>query len=627
MEDLNKDIDIDMVTEDEEEKEHVMYVPFETFKSVCDVTDSNLEFATKYQKMVFAWYRNYPKQHKRIVIQNFDEPILNEDADFLRRHGIIIEGKQNIGAIKREYVLIVDKKYIQDITIDNYISNYIKENIPMGNVPTSVTLYPIYSDLDSHRKDLNVVCMALYEYVVNTLGIEALEDYTTRIVDDKGVISVNCLDRQQTLFNEKIYDIRILESQKKHAMYGKTDVLDVTGLIVNIKTDLNRKPIKIIFKDIIDKILAVATDRTILYFNKKIGTENDEIHFNNLGVFMDYKYGIPRLEIDSFNSIIKTTKLCFSKDRLLLSDQINYLINYPTVMVRPSLFAPQSMITVNRDIKLKVIMTSLNNVSESPIIYDTLSFPNSKYKLLDVNSNDLFNLYKDDFDEFLNNHNQLLDVLNKFRVRLDNNRILSLINTFFLQDESGEIFITTVDDFNFTIKGLGVNYGLDTENEVTIDNLDELSNWIPADMLTDGVQIKTDLRNRVIIPLAYEDLEDYLDNEDIDSSNEGDDQLPTLYECLEGIETPLIEFQRTMSLEDYLVYVYGEQYLISPDHRDFVSVCLNYNDCIAFRKPIMVNELRKLNVFDKLNVFGCFDPILRRGTKKITLTAENFARR
>lgn len=700
-EEINKDLDV-LVEEELEEQVYTTKIDYAEFKAVCDSVVTDLSFATEYQKMVFCWYKVNPDQNKRIELVNFDGSILGEDVDFLRKHGISIENKVSSVGIAREYVLIVDHKHVKDKVIKAYVENYIKDNIPKGKVPTSVTMYPVYNSLDAHREDLGLIMETLYNYVIEKLGPEELENYTVRMVDNTGRISVNCLDRQQSLFEEKMYDLAILQSQQKYAEHGRTDVIDITSLVLSIRTNLGSVPIKILFKNIIDKILAVATDKSVLYYNRKRGTEGDELHFNNLSVFMAYKYNIPSLAVDTFNTIIKTTRLCFNRHKSILADQIDYILNLPTFMVRPSLFGPQSMLTLSREVKLKLAMVPLNEINTGEIYYQTVEFPSNEYKILDVNSNELFNLYKDNYDEFIANHDQLLDVLNRFRARLEGNKILHLLNTFFLQDSNGEIYVATVEVFNFKVIGKGYNYGLGMVTETVIDNLDELGNWLPTDMLTDGKQLKQDLvpkifydhtlpihiesaieqglsedvlslRNEILREMQQMDIEtvhemrgerlgtlqltqeqivkllNAIDELDTDNLEEayvsvpdiigvleldsvqsyklmGVDELSYDY-CLEVLEIDEVKFNRTLTLEDYLIYVYGEQYLTNLDHRDFVSICLNYIDCRAFRKDVLVDELRKLNVNDKLNVFGCFDPILRHTRGLIELTEDNFARR
>lgn len=700
-EEINKDLDV-LVEEELEEQTYITKIDYSEFKAVCDSVNTDLSFATEYQKMVFCWYKVNPDQNKRIELINFDDSILGEDVEFLRKHGISIENKATSIGVTREYVLIVDHKHVKDKVIKAYVENYIKDNIPKGKIPTSVTMYPIYKSLDSHREDLGLIMETLYNYVIEKLGPEELENYTVRMVDNSGRISVNCLDRQQSLFEEKMYDLAILQSQQKHAEHGKTNVIDVTSLVLGIRSNLGNTPLKILFKNVIDRILSIADEKSVLYYNKKEGTEGDELHFNNLSVFMAYKYNIPSLAIDTFNTIIKTTRLCFNRHKSILADQIDYILNLPTFMVRPSLFGPQNMLTLSREVKLKLAMVPLNEINTGEIYYQTVEFPSSEYKILDVNSNELFNMYRDNYDEFIANHDQLLDVLNRFRMRLEGNKILHLLNTFFLQDNNGEIYVATVEVFDFKVIGKGYNYGLGMVTETLIDNLDELGNWLPTDMLTDGKQLKQDLvplvfydhtlpmhlqsaieqelsedvlalRNEILLEMQESDIEslDELNNErlgilkldkkqiikllnaidelNVDDLEEAYVSVPDIiavleldvvqsyklmgvdtlsYDyCLDVLDIDEVKFNKTLTLEDYLIYVYGEQYLTNLDHRDFISICLNYIDCRAFRKEVLVDELRKLNVNDKLNVFGCFDPILRHTRGLIELTEENFARR
>lgn len=592
-------------------------IDYNDFLQQCNTVTTDLEFATEYQKLVFCWYSVNPSQKQDIKVLNFTGSVLNSDLRFLAKYGIFIEGKGFNHNTSRDYVMNLDKKYVKDLTLLNYMSAYIKDNLPTGKVPTTITLFPSYKSLDLHQEDLNKVKIQLYNYVNDVLGEELLSNFTLHSIEGIYGIGIDTLDKQQGLFQEKLYWRRVGSLQDMYATYGKTNIIDITSLVLKIKDDILVSTVKIAFNNIIDKILKIVDENTLIFFDSTKGSPVDNMHYNNLCVYLTYKYNISCLSVQGHSNIEVLKNICFNQYRVALADQIAYILNFPTLMVRPNTETAQTFITTVRKVNCKLSMVKLNEVATGDILFGDLDLPGDSYEILNTFSEELFNIYKDDVEDFLNVHKQLQNVLHIFRKRLGDNRVLSLFNTCFLKDASGDIYIATVEDFKFEIKGIGYNYGLNLSPMTVIDDLSELGNWIPIDMVTDKNKLYADLARYIILPLVVPEQVHLLDSL-------ADDELPSMDELLVELGLEDIPFTKSLTLSDFLINRYGDRYCQNLDHRDFVSICLNYIDCIAFRKRELVDQLRELNLVEQLNIFGCFDPVLKTTQEKIVLDTESF---
>lgn len=608
-------------TEEEENEVSIsddfIEIDYSEFVNTCNSVYTDLEFATEFQKLVFCWYSKNPSQKQDIKLLNFTGTALNNDLKFLAKYGIFIDGKGFNHNTTRDYIMNIDKKYVKDLTLLNYVTGYIKDNIPQGKIPTTVTLFPSYKSLDVHQEDLDKVKIQLYNYVNDILGEDYLSNFTLHSIDGIYGIGIETLDKQQSLFQEKLYWRRIGVLQEMYASYGKTNILDITSLVLKIKDDILVSTVKIAFNNIIDKILKVVEDDTLIFFDSTKGTAVDNVHYNNLCVYLAYKYNIACLTVHGSSNIEVLKNICFNRYRVALADQIEYILNFPTLMVRPNTETAQTLITTVRKVNCKLSMVKLNEVATGEILFGDLDLPGDCYEIVDTFSEELFNIYKDDVEDFLNVHKQLQNVLQIFRNRLGDNRVLSLFNTCFLRDGAGDIYIATVEDFKFEIKGIGYNYGLEMKPMAVIDDLTELGNWVPINMMTDKSKLYADLARNIIVPLVAPDQVHIL-------PSLSDEELPTMDELLEALGLEEVPFIKSLTLSDFLINRYGDRYCQNLDHRDFVSICLNYIDCIAFRRRELVNQLRELNLVDKLNVFGCFDPVLKSTQERIVLDTESF---
>lgn len=411
-----------------------------------------LVFTSSANKNIYMWYKEYQTQKRYYKIEgNLLAPYA--DLELYKKFGILFSNTQNTQVIDREYLLILKESDLRNLEVN--IERVSSEVLPFDAIPSWYVIEKNYKNYNELLED---------DFLIKDIftNINMFCDY--------GDLKSAHWDREY--LNERLEELK---------GYDVIDIIEEVDKVHGTFSKLNDTTLED-FNALVESVRSRYKANSIIIYSG----ENNHV-YTKCAAYLHYMYGM-RSYLFSTNdrrAYLRTyADLLFDEKRMLVEDQVKYLLNMPDVMVNMTSYGV--FFIVKRGIKLSLsckymLVDDVKTESKSSVKTGSLAVN----KLNIIPLQEIADLDNEDIEYIRTEHRNLLSLISKFEKLIGvKDKILDVTNTFFFETEEGT-YIAYIEDYNYKLDSTVISLTPGRGNCNKTFNMLDIKNMYPITVFAD----------------------------------------------------------------------------------------------------------------------------------------------